>query len=43
MGDDSQILVARRGSIKIQHDEFNNVLYVPSPTTKQVIQDEEKA
>ena len=30
MGDDSQILVAGRGSIKIQHGEFKNVLYVPS-------------
>ena len=30
MGDDSQILALGRGSIKIQHDEFKNVLYVPS-------------
>ena len=30
MGDDSQILVAGRGSIKIQQGEFKNVLYVPS-------------
>ena len=33
MGDDNQILVAMRGSIKIQHDEFKNVLYVPSLAT----------
>ena len=33
MGDYSQILAARRGSIKIQHGEFNNVLYVPSLAT----------
>ena len=30
MGDDSQIPTSRRGSIKIQHGEFKNVLYVPS-------------
>ena len=30
MGDDSQIPAARRGSVKIQHGEFKNVLYVPS-------------
>ena len=30
MGDDSQILVVRRGSIKIHHGEFKNVLYVLS-------------
>ena len=30
MGDESHIPVARRGSIKIQHGEFKNVLYVPS-------------
>ena len=30
MGDDSQIPVAGRGSIKIQHGEFKNVVYVPS-------------
>ena len=33
MGDDSQIPVAGRGSIKIQHGEFKNVLYVPSLAT----------
>ena len=30
MGDDSQIPTSGRGSIKIQHGEFKNVLYVPS-------------
>ena len=30
MGDESQIPATRRGSIKIQHGEFENVLYVPS-------------
>ena len=30
MGYDSQILVVGRGSIKIQHGEFKNALYVPS-------------
>ena len=29
-GDDSQILAAGRGTIKIQHGELINVLYVPS-------------
>ena len=33
MGDNSQILVAGRGSIKIQHGDFKNVLYVPSLAT----------
>ena len=33
MGYESQIPTARRGSIKIQHDEFNNVLYAPSLAT----------
>ena len=33
MGDDSQILAAGRGSIKIQHIESKNVLYVPSLAT----------
>ena len=42
MGGDSQIPVVGRGSIKIQHDEFNNILYVSSPTSKQVVQDEEE-
>ena len=30
MGDDSQILATGRGSVKIHHGEFKNVLYVPS-------------
>ena len=30
MGDDSQIPATGRGSIKLQHGEFKNVLYVPS-------------
>ena len=33
MGDDSKIPVVGRGSIKIQHGEFKNVLYVPSLAT----------
>ena len=40
---DFQIPAAGRGSIKIQHDEFKNVLNVPSSTAKQVVQDEEEA
>ena len=42
MGGDSKIPIDGRGSIKIQHDEFNNLLYVPSPTAKQVVQYEEE-
>ena len=38
MGYDSKILVVERGSDKIHHDEF-----IPSPTTKQIIEDEEEA
>ena len=30
IGDNSQIPAVVRGSIKIQHGEFKNVLYVPS-------------
>ena len=33
MGDDSQIPTVGRGSIKIQHGEFKNVLYVHSLAT----------
>ena len=33
MGDDSQIPAVGRGSVKIQHGEFKNVLYVPSLAT----------
>ena len=32
-----------RGLVKIQHDEFKNVLYVPSPVAKKIAQDEEEA
>ena len=42
MGDDSQILAVERGSIKILHHEFKNVLYVPSPVANQIVQDEEE-
>ena len=43
MGDDSQIPATGRGSVKIQHDEFKNALYVPSPIAKKILQDEEEA
>ena len=43
MGCDSQIPVVGGGSIKIQHDEFKNVLNEPSSATKQVVQYEEEA
>ena len=33
MGDDSQIPAIERGSFEIQHDEFKNVLCVPSLAT----------
>ena len=33
MGDDSQIPIVGRGSLKIQHGEFKNVLYEPSIAT----------
>ena len=36
MGDDSQIPAAGRGSIKIHHGEFKNVLYVPSLTANML-------
>ena len=38
MGYDSKIPYVERGSDKIQHDEF-----MPSPTSKQIIEDEEEA
>ena len=38
MGDDSKILDVERILDKIQHHEF-----MPSPTTKQIIEDEEEA
>ena len=37
MGDESKIPNVERGSDKIQHDYF-----IPSPTTKQIIEDEEE-
>ena len=43
MGYESKIPVVGRGFIKIQHDEFKNVLYVPSPVAKKIVQDEEEA
>ena len=43
MGDESKIPVVEKGSNKIHHAEFNNGLYVPSPTTKQIVEDEEEA
>ena len=43
MGDYSQNPYVERGSVKIQHDEFKNVLYVPSPVAKKIVQDEEEA
>ena len=30
MGDDTQIRVEGKGSIKLKHRKFNDVLYVPS-------------
>ena len=33
MGDDSHIPIVEKGSIKIKHGEFQNVLYVPSMKT----------
>ena len=42
MGCDSQIPTSGRGPIKIQNDEFKNVLNVPSLATKQVVKDEQE-
>ena len=39
---DFQIPTIGRGSIKIQHDEFKNVLNVPSSIQNQVVQYEEE-
>ena len=36
MGDDSQIPTARKGSIKLEHGVFKNVLYVPSLETNML-------
>ena len=41
MGDESKILDVERGSDKIQHEEFNNVLYVPSHVENQIVEYEE--
>ena len=38
MGDDSKIPYVEIGSNKIQHDDF-----MPSPTEKQIVEDEEEA
>ena len=38
MGDDSKIPYVERGSYKIQDDDF-----IPSPTKKQIVEDEEEA
>ena len=38
MGDDSKNPDVERGSDKIQHDDF-----MPSPTEKQIVEDEEEA
>ena len=38
MGDESKIPAIDRGSDKIQHDEF-----MPSPTSKQIVEDEEES
>ena len=42
MGDESKIPVIKKCPDKIQHAEFKNGLYVPSPTTKQIVEDEEE-
>ena len=38
MGDEYEIPTIERGSDKIQHDDF-----IPSPTIKQIVEDEEEA
>ena len=38
MGDKSKIIYVERGSDKIQHDDF-----IPSPTEKKIVEDEEEA
>ena len=43
MGFEFQIPTVGRGYIKIQHNDFNNVLNVPSSVENQVVQDEEEA
>ena len=43
MGDESKISGVEKDSDKIQHADFKNGLYVPSPTAKKIIEDEEEA
>ena len=43
MGDDSKIPTVEKGLDKIHHAYFKNGLYVPSPTSKQIVEDEEEA
>ena len=43
MGDDSKIPIVYKGSDKIQHTEFKNGLYIPSSTTKKIVEYEEEA
>ena len=38
-----QILYVGKGSIKIQHDDFNNLLNAPSSAANQVVKVEEEA
>ena len=42
MGDDSKIPVVDKGSEKIQHENFENGLYAPSPTAKKIVEREEE-
>ena len=41
MGDESKIPNVEKVSDKIQHSEFRNGLYVPSPIENQIVEDEE--
>ena len=42
MGDEYKIPAIEKGLDKFRHAEFNNGLYVPSPTSKKIIEDEEE-
>ena len=42
MGDESKIISIEKGLDKIQHVEFKNGVYVPSPTTKKIVENEEE-
>ena len=42
MWDESKIPVVEKGLDKIQHPEFKNELYVPSPIAKIIVADEEE-